>query len=324
MAINVTNTNYSGEVLEQLLTLATTGNELVEKGLIMVIPGVHKKISIPRVHTGKMLQKRKANPQSSDSKGDFEYSEKSLDPKDFMVYTEFNPRTFENIWRPFQPKGNLVFSELPSEIQSKLLEEVTKQVQEELGENYINGTYVEDGTDEELFDGILQKMSEDDDVIIVSTAKTTMVDKLYALRSAIPKTIRKKKNLRILMSVDDFDKYDAELTARDSKNASETDVNTERFKGITIEVLTAMPDDLLVATLCSMSTDGNLFAAVNLQDDEETILVDRVSNASEYYFIKLLMKADTNIAFGEEVVVLDTRENPVFVKAAAVEEVEEG
>ena len=43
MAIVVRNTNYNGEVLEKILTLATTGNDLVEKGLIMVIPGVEKK-----------------------------------------------------------------------------------------------------------------------------------------------------------------------------------------------------------------------------------------------------------------------------------------
>ena len=33
MAIIVRNTNNSGEVLEQLLTLAATSNEIVEKGL---------------------------------------------------------------------------------------------------------------------------------------------------------------------------------------------------------------------------------------------------------------------------------------------------
>ncbi len=54
MAIVVRNTNYNGEVLEKILVLATTGNDLVEKGLIMVIPGVEKKISLPRIKTGKM------------------------------------------------------------------------------------------------------------------------------------------------------------------------------------------------------------------------------------------------------------------------------
>ena len=68
--------------MEHVLTLATTGNELVSKGLIMVIPGVNSSISIPRVKTGKMLQKRKEDPAKSDSKGDFTYSEKKLTPKD--------------------------------------------------------------------------------------------------------------------------------------------------------------------------------------------------------------------------------------------------
>ena len=40
MAITGLNTtNYGGEVLETALTLAATKNELVGRGLIMVIPG---------------------------------------------------------------------------------------------------------------------------------------------------------------------------------------------------------------------------------------------------------------------------------------------
>jgi len=91
MAIKVQNTNYNGDVLEQLLTVATTSNEIVEKGLIHVIPGVEKKMSIPRLRVGTMLQKRKENPTVEDSKGDFNYSEQSLDPVDFMAFTVFNP-----------------------------------------------------------------------------------------------------------------------------------------------------------------------------------------------------------------------------------------
>lgn len=97
MAIVVNNTNYNGEVLERILTVATTGNELVDKGLIMVIPGVEKKISVPRLKAGKMLQKRKEDPQKSDAQGDFNYSEQTLEPHDFMAFTVFNPRAFEQI-----------------------------------------------------------------------------------------------------------------------------------------------------------------------------------------------------------------------------------
>lgn len=103
-----------------------------------------------------------------------------------------------------------------------------------------------------------------------------MIGKLKAVRKAIPKALRENPNLRILMSIDDFDKYDDELTEREYKNTSETDINKKRYKGITIETLNSWPDGLIVATLCSMSADGNLFAGVNLQDDEEVIQIDQV------------------------------------------------
>ena len=313
MAIVVRNTNYNGEVLEAILTLATTRNELVEKGLIMVIPGVEKKISIPRIKSGKMLQKRKEHPEKGDSKGTFEYSEQSLDPKDFMAFTVFNPRTFEHIWRPFQPKGNLVFRELPPNVQNVLLEELSKQVQFELGDLYVNGEYVENGNDDELMNGILTQMAKDSDLIVLPVpSQPSMIGKLRSIRDAIPKATRANPNLKIVMSIADFDKYDDELTEREFKNSSETDVNRKMFKGIPIETVAAFPDDLIVTSVWSNGIDGNFFAAVNLQDDEDVIQIDKLANASELYFFKLLMKADTNIAFGEEIVVLDSRTNPVF------------
>lgn len=313
MALKVTNTNYSGEVLERILTVATTGNEIVDKGLIMVIPGVEKKISVPRLKAGKMLQKRKEDPQKSDAQGDFSYSEKTLEPHDFMAFTVFNPRAFEQIWRKWQPKGNLVFAELPPEAQNELLDALSKQVQFELGNLYVNGEYVDGGTDEQLMNGVLTQAAKDKDVIVVNPeGPTTMIDRLYAVRNAIPKAMRTNPNLRILMSVDDFDQYDKELTEREHKNSNESEVNSKRFKGITIETVAAWPDSLIMATLCSPDADGNFFAAVNLQDDESVIQIDKLSNPSELYFFKLLMKADTNVGFGEEIVVMDWRKTKKF------------
>ncbi len=316
MAIKVDNTNYNGEVLEKILTVAATGNELVTKGLIHVIPGVEKKISIPRLKTGKMLQKRKEDPQVTDSKGDFNWSEQTLEPHDFMAFTVFNPSAFESIWRKWQPKGNLNFAELPPEAQNALLDALSKQVQFELGDHYVNGEYADGEDDTKLMNGILTQAAKAADYVLVDVSKAdTMLKKLKAVRAAIPTAMRPNPDLRIIMSVEDFDKYDDELTERESKNASETEVNRKRYKGITIETVAAWPDGVIVATLCSPDADGNFFAAVNLQNDESVILIDKVSNASELYFFKLLMKADTNIAFGEEFIVADFRTTPKFKKS---------
>ena len=304
--IKVTNTNYAGEVLEMLLTRAATSNELVEKGLIHMEPGVEKAYFLPRMKTGKMLQKRKEMPTSQDSKGDFTYDERALTPVDFMAYTEFNPRSFENIWRKWQPKGNLVFSELPAEGQNALLREMSKQVNFEQGFHYINGVQGDD--DDHLFNGIVTRMLSDKDVIYVVSGETSMLKKLKAVKDSIPTTMRSNPGLRILMSVTDFDQYDEELTQQPNKGANYTDMNVERYKGIRIVPLSSWPEGLIVATVCGMDYDTNLWAAVNLVDDMDVILIDKVTNAGEKYFFKMLMKADTNIAWGEEVVLLDSRE----------------
>ena len=304
--IKVTNTNYAGEVLEMLLTRAATSNELVEKGLIHMEPGVEKAYFLPRMKTGKMLQKRKEMPTSQDSKGDFTYDERALTPVDFMAYTEFNPRSFENIWRKWQPKGNLVFSELPAEGQNALLREMSKQVNFELGFHFINGVQGDD--DDHLFNGIVTRMLSDKDVIYVVSGETSMLKKLKAVKDSIPTTMRSNPGLRILMSVTDFDQYDEELTQQPNKGANYTDMNVERYKGIRIVPLSSWPEGLIVATVCGMDYDTNLWAAVNLVDDMDVILIDKVTNAGEKYFFKMLMKADTNIAWGEEVVLLDSRE----------------
>ena len=304
--IKVTNTNYAGEVLEMLLTRAATSNELVEKGLIHMEPGVEKAYFLPRMKTGKMLQKRKEMPTSQDSKGDFTYDERALPPVDFMAYTEFNPRSFENIWRKWQPKGNLVFSELPAEGQNALLREMSKQVKFELGFHFINGVLGDD--DDHLFNGIVTRMLSDKDVIYVVSGETSMLKKLKAVKDSIPTTMRSNPGLRILMSVTDFDQYDEELTQQPNKGANYTDMNVERYKGIHIVPLSSWPEGLIVATVCGMDYDTNLWAAVNLVDDMDVIQIDKVTNAGEKYFFKMLMKADTNIAWGEEVVLLDSRE----------------
>jgi hypothetical protein len=304
MAVNITSA-YSGEVLERLLVRATTGNELVEKGLIHLEPNVTDKFYIPRLRAGKMLRKRVEQPVDTDSKGDFSVDERALIPVEFMAFTTFNPRAFEKFWRPWQPSGELVFAELPQEAQNALLAELAKAVDFELGGHFITG---EAGTDDDhLFNGILTRIVADTDVIKVTETSTSQTERLKAVVKKIPVAIRNNPKMRILMSVGDADKYDDELAAQAYKGANITDLNAMRFKGIKIEPLAQWPDDVIVATYCGMDYDTNLWAGVNSVNDFDAIKIDRLTNAGERYFFKMLMKADTNIAWGEDVVLLDNR-----------------
>lgn len=304
MAINIT-TAYSGEVLDLLLVKATTENELVSRGIIRLEPNVSDKFYIPRLRASKMLQKRKEQPEDKDSKGDFNIDERMLKPEEFMAFATFNPRSFEKIWKKWQPKGNLVFRELPVEAQNALLGELAKVVNFELGGHFINGEFGND--DDHLFNGILTRILADKDVIRIPAVCGSMKDKLRTVYRAIPKAIRKSKNLRFLMSTEDWDKYDDELTDQSSKGSDTTGTNPKRFKNIPIEDMAEWPEGVIVATICGMDLDTNLWAGVSSVNDFDAIQIDKLTNAGEKYFFKMLMKADTNIAWGDEVVLYDER-----------------
>lgn len=320
--LKVNNTSYDGEVLDELLVRATTGNDLVAGGHIRVEDGVQKSFSIPRLKTGEMLQKRKEQPKDADAKGDFNYDERKLTPQEFMAFTTFNPRTFEKVWRPFQPKGNLVFRELPAEVQNKLLSEMAKAVDFELGYHYINGKF--GAAEGEYFDGILTRIVADQDVVKVAEA-TAIVDNniLSALRTVttkLPKplkTLPLKNKVKIFMSVEDHEILDFVLTEKPYKGADYASITTEKFKGFQLVPLANMPKDVIFATYATDGIDSNLWAAVDLADDEDVIKIDLLENAGERYFFKMLMKVDTNIAFGEDIVLWDGRGVPAPEPAAA-------
>lgn len=309
MAIIVTS-NYAGEALEQLLVRATTGNELVARGLINVVPDITTDYFLPRLAAGKMLRKRKEQPEDGDSQGDFTITERKLAPREFMAFTTFNPRSFEKIWRKWQPAGELVFAELPAAAQTALLLEMAKVVDFELGWHVINGTYAEAG-DDKLFDGILTRIVADAETIKIAApvaiTEGNILATLKKVYTTIPKVLRKNPNVKILMSEDDFDKYDDALSALPTKGTAYTDTNAKRFKGIAIESLVDMPEHVIVVTIASNDVNSNLYMGVGSLADSTTVLIDKLTNAGERYFFKMLMKADTQIVWGSNTVLYDGR-----------------
>lgn len=298
-------TAYSGEVLDQILVMAATGNELFEKGLIHMETSIGDKFYIPRLQLSKLLQKRVEMPKSENSKGDFKIDERMLKPEDVMVYTEFNPRSFEGFWKKWQPTGNLVFRDLTPEVQVALLSEVLKQVGTELGYHFIQGEHGEG--EEQFFDGILTRIQGDKDVVKATCESTSQIARLRAVWEKTADKVRGHANFTFLMSSADFDKYDNELTDLHHKGADPTTTNVARFKGKRIAALNDWPDGVIVGTICSLGTDSNLYAGCNLADDYDCLQVDKVQASGERYFIKMLMKADTQIAWGQLVTLLDTR-----------------
>lgn len=129
-AINYAGNTYPGEVLEDLLRYTVEENDTFKEGLIHIRTGIQKKFVLPHINLGKIIQDNVATPTSTQGgqKTDdatfnqYTISERYLEPEDYMIYLEFNPRDFEQYWRPFQPEGPLVFRDLDPRVQAKMLQ----------------------------------------------------------------------------------------------------------------------------------------------------------------------------------------------------------
>ena len=130
---------YNGEVLEDLLTYTAQGNDTYKEGLIHIKAGIQHKYTLPAIKLGDIIQDNVPTPTSNHgakgANGENEYTltERYLEPSDFMVYLEFNPRDYEKYWKFAQPDGNLVFRELDPKVQATMLRLLMDKKNEYIG-----------------------------------------------------------------------------------------------------------------------------------------------------------------------------------------------
>lgn len=338
MAISFGNgaTNYTGEVLEDLLTYTAQENETYKEGLIHVHPGIQKKLALPLIQTKNIIQDHKPTPDSS--QGDIIHTERYLEPNDFMVYIEFNPRDYEQYYKPFQPKGNLVFRELDPKVQSTIGRQILEDKEE-----YINhaiwcsattteaakvtatdgASTVEVGSQDDqgpmkYFNGAIMRMlinaaatadteeAKGGQVKIAGTGAFTdgaaVETELYAMWKAMPPKIRKKANLQVLMDYASWDKYDEYLSSKEHKYTDNRTENQHMFRGHRIIPMVALPENTIIIGSFSTGRDSNLWMGVDYANDEDILVVDKLQANSELYFFKMLLKMDVNIVRPAEIV----------------------
>lgn len=328
MAVTFGTNTYSGEVLEDLISHAVKGNDTVDEGLVHIKSGIQHKYVLPTIKLGEIIQDNKATPVSpTDSKGNYDLGERYLEPQDFMVYLEFNPRDFEEYWKPFQPNGNLVFRELDPMVQAKMLRLLIERKNEYLGEAIWMSTKGTGTTGHvtptgesamgagmfKYYDGLLKRLlvsvRDDSAPEKVISAGSTVLDTgakveaaLYAEWKALPKQKRKSKSLKFVMDFELWDLYDEYLTAKDVKYKENKDVNEHKFKGKAIVPINGMPAQTIVFAEFGTGQDSNFWLGVDYASDSEVVKVARLQENSEMYFFQMRMKMDSNIVRPGEIV----------------------
>lgn len=297
--------NFWGDVIEELMVLAVTGNEIVDGGHIHVEDNIQKRRAIPRLKMDSIIQDMAATPTSQ---GTFTIDERQLDPDPFLVYVEWDPNDFRALWEPFAPTGDFVFTELNPTVQSAILREVlegSNGVNEFMGKAILQGDKVTPATAPlNKFNGLIYRAKNDADVIDVTNyaalTSSNIIEKLQDTYEATRIPVRMNSNFKILTSVVDFEKYREALVNLTNKSIDPTQDAPNMFHGRKLVPLVGMPENVMIATIADSSRGSNIYLGVQGLADYSSIKVAPVQNNSDLWFLKMKMAADTQIKFGQD------------------------
>ncbi len=298
--------NFVGTNIVNILSLLVLGAETITKGLLHTIPNKYDNIYLPFLNTApNQLQTRKATPETADS-ADSVYSEKVIEPKDLMWYQEFNPSSFEAVWRDFWPTGPMV-----NQIQDiKIMAAVVKTIRGSLNTQQDLLTWQGDdaGAPELAFyDGFLKIMKASAETVKVVIAApidaATIQAILDEMITAMPPAVRNNKNPKFVVSHATFDAFGQYTTALDFKGTTIFEATRGMYRGFQIVPVGGMTDADIVFCDASSAPDSALFAGTWMDNDRNNFKIERLQNNSELFFIKALYRYGVQIGNDEEIVI---------------------
>ena len=347
MALVINDTTYAGTFASYFWLPATFGMDTISKGSVYVKDGIKKQHTIGRVDFANPLQQREATPTTS---GTFTIDGRVLLPKDLMLYTEFDPRLFEEHWLAEQLSPTLLARELPVTAENYMIQMGLNRMFEQIeiglwmGSTTYTATPGTSGNGQIcFFDGFIKKFLNDAVVNsatnavsagsgngqvaylgtliagVTASGYTNIVDAFNALLqlcAANKKALLAKKDryerLKFFVSINTEQVWDTFITTTQTfKGVNTTDKGINKFKGYEIVPLAGMPDNTIVFCEGIASTDSNLYVGMNSTEDNALQLM-RLQNNSELFFLKGLMKYDVQYGFSEEIFLFTTLTTATF------------
>ncbi|MFA5727125.1 MAG: hypothetical protein WC886_05750 [Saccharofermentanaceae bacterium] len=334
MALVINDTTYAGTFASYFWLPATFGMDTIQKGCVYVQDGIKKKHTIGRVDFANPLQARTATPTTS---GTFTVDGRSLEPQDLMVYTEFNPRDYEQHWLAEELSPTLLARELPVTAENYMmqigLERAFEQVELGLWMGSLDYTAIPGSTGNGqicFFDGFMKKLLADTAVkqvpsplpltaAVSSVSVYNIVDAFNALlqlcatnKKALLSRPTRYKRLKFFVSINTEQIYQTFITTTQTfKGVNTTEQGINKFKGYEIVPLAGLPDDTIIFCEGLDDVSSNLYVGMNSTEDNNLQLM-RLQNNSELFFLKGLMKFDVQYGFSEQMFVYTTLTSASF------------
>jgi len=309
----ISDVSYAGEAAAGFAVKAVTDNETVNRGLVYVQDGIKKKFTIPRfTHNYEdMIQDRQATPIS---KGDLTVDGKVLTPVDYMIYTEFNPRDFEQNWRAVELGNKILDRSLPQTVESMIAQELLKGHNRYFNKFIWNANSLITATTGSAAiyrytDGLIRRAfaaSSGSDQTNFPASPTTLtalnivteLEKGYAM---LPVKLRYDTRTKIFCSYTTYDLYRQYQQAQASKGVDVTSMGVKLYNGLPLEPIADFPNNTYIMGLGLATPESNFWVGINSAEDV-TFEMNKVSNPSELWYFKLNMKVDTQVAWCGETV----------------------
>jgi hypothetical protein len=319
MALNIQDTTYSGTVeAGYMITQATFGLDTVNKGVAYVKDGIKKQHTIPKIDITNPLQPRQATPTSQ---GTYNVTGVVIDPKDVMLYVEFNPRDWEEHFYAEQLSRTLLARELPVTAENVMMQLTLNRAFEQ----FENGIHMGSisytapagsaGNGQiKFWDGIIKQAIVDNTYIPVASPSTITAANILAkfdqAIAALPKAIlaspARYKTVKFCVSVGDFQLYEAASTLLTQKGNQIDTIQRPNYRGYEVVPLPGIPDSTFYLTKAYPSLDSNIWIGTNSTDDL-MLELKKLQNNSELFYFKGLFKFDVKIAKFNEFVMHTTQ-----------------
>lgn len=323
----VTDNTYAGESdLSMYVTQQTFMLDTVKEGCLMIKDDIKKQFTIPFLDVTNIIQDRSAQPQSQ---GTITITGKVLQPRDYMVKVDFNPNDMTVNWQAINLNKNLIDRTLPETTNSYVLMFILKR-EVEYNEFAIWRSRIQfhpqhgavDPTSKGMlatdaqynkFDGLIYKILNDSTAVQVAGAQVltvnNIVPQLYASYSAIPNQLINKygkDGLRCHVSINTNKLYEEAQASLTFKSTDLTQMGIRRYKNYEVVVLAGMPDNTIIWTISAPTTESHFWLGQNSATDDTNVKMAPKTADGDLWFIKILMKADTQTGWGVQIVISTT------------------
>lgn len=320
MAIVMTGTSYSGTHASQYWMPAYFEADTMQKGVVSVWDGIKDKVNISSMTFTGGLQPRNATPDTP--YGTATVAEKILEPLSAMLYMTYNPSVLENQWESVELSTYMLDRNLPNEFASYVMYSVMSKVfgqDMEVGWWMSSTAYqvIVDQSDSryalQFCDGFMKLIVNDATVLnyaspaaITTSNILTFLDGLITLITTNKKGLIGRSSMKFVWSKATANIWRQYLLSPTFKGINYKDTGDDRYAGYDIVALNGVPDNTILFCECTKDKKGAFHIGMNSSGDDNNIQTDRTRPMDETFFMKALMKFNTQIKFGNEIACMTT------------------